>query len=59
MVFENRKFPIEEVVYIIKEMLSVPTARIAADLGRDSDAVLDFRHPIQEACGKIDEIFVE
>ena len=48
-VFENRKFP-------IKEMRSVPTARIAEDLGRDSDAVLDFRHTVQGACGEIDEI---
>ena len=48
-VFENRKFP-------IKEMRSVPTARIAEDLGRDSDAVLDFRHTVQEACSEIDEI---
>ena len=55
-VFENRKFPIEEMFYMIKEMRSVPTARIAEDLGRDSDAVLDFRHTVQEACGEIDEI---
>ena len=41
---------------MIKEMRSVPTARIAEDLGRDSDAVRDFRHTVQGACGEIDEI---
>ena len=55
-VFENRKFPIEEMFYMIKEMRSVPSARIAADLGRDKDAVLDFRHTVQEVCGEINEI---
>jgi len=55
-VFENWKFLIEEMFYMVKEMRSVPTARIAADLGRDSDAVLDFRHAVQGACGKIDGI---
>lgn len=42
--------------YMVKEIRSVPTAQIAADLDRDREAVLDFRHAIQEACGDIDEI---
>lgn len=34
------------------------SAQIAADLGRDKDAVLDFRHAVQEVCGEIDKITV-
>ena len=51
--FEHRKFPIEEMFYMIKEMRSVPTAQIASDLHRDYEAVLNFRHDLQELCGEL------
>jgi len=54
--FEHRKFPIEEMFYIIKEMRSVPTAQIASDLGRDYEAVLNFRHDLQELCGGLGDL---
>ena len=33
--FEHRKFPIEEMFYMIKEMRSVRSAQIASELQRD------------------------
>ena len=51
--FEHRKFPIEEMFYMIKEMRSVPTAPIASDLERDYEAVLNFRHDLHELCGEL------
>jgi hypothetical protein len=35
---------------MVKETQSVPTAQIASDLGRDYEAVLNFRHDLQELC---------
>jgi len=55
-VFDNRKFPIEEMFYMIKEMRSVPTAQIASELERDYEAVLNFRHDLQELCGERDDL---
>jgi transposase-like protein len=54
--FEHRKFPIEEMFYMIKEMRSVPTAQIASELNRDYEAVLNFRYDLQELCGELDEL---
>ncbi|AUX07826.1 hypothetical protein AArcSl_1879 [Halalkaliarchaeum desulfuricum] len=54
--FEHRKFPIEEMFYMIKEMRSVPTAQIASELERDYEAVLNFRHDLQELCGELDDL---
>ena len=54
--FEHRKFPIKEMFYMIKEMRSVPTAQIASDLHRDYEAVLNFRHDLQELCGELTEL---
>ena len=54
--FEHRKFPIEEMFYMIKEMRSVPTAQVASDLERDYEAVLNFRHDLQEMCGQLDDL---
>ena len=54
--FEHHKFPIEEMFYMIKEMRSVPTAQIASELDRDYEAVLNFRHELQELSGELDEL---
>ena len=54
--FEHRKFPIEEMFYMIKEMRSVRTAQIASDLDRDYEGVLNLRHDLQELCGKRTEL---
>ena len=54
--FEHRKFPIEEMFYMIKEMRSVSTAQIASELERDYEAVLNFRHDLQELCGELDDL---
>ena len=40
--FGHRKFPIEEMFYMIRGMRSVPTARIASDLDRNYETVLNF-----------------
>lgn len=56
--FEHRKFPIEEMFYMIKEMRSVPTAQIASELERDYEAVLNFRHDLQEVCGELDDLML-
>jgi transposase-like protein len=53
--FENHKFPVEEMFYMLKEMRSVPSAQIASDLERDEEAVLNFVHEVQDLCGEIDE----
>jgi hypothetical protein len=42
--------------YMIKEMRSVPTAKIASDLDRDYEAVLNFRHDLQELCGELTKL---
>lgn len=55
-VFEHRKSPIKEMSYMIKEMRSVSTAQIASELNRDYEAVLNFRHDLQELCGELDEL---
>lgn len=47
---------IEDIFYMMKETGSLPTLQIGAGLELDRDAVLDFRHGFQEACGNIDEI---
>ena len=39
--------------YVIKEMRSVPAAQTASDLERDYEAVLNFRHGLQELCGEL------
>jgi len=52
--FENHKFPIEEMFYILKEMRSVPTAQIARDLERDYEAILNFVHEIQDRCNDLE-----
>ncbi len=54
--FEHRKFPMEEMLYIIKEMRSVTFAQIASELERDYEAVLNFRHDLQELCGELDDM---
>ena len=51
--FEHRKFLIEEMFYMIKEIRSVSTAQIASDRERDYEAVLNFRHDLQELCGEL------
>ena len=47
--FEYRKFPIEE-------MRSVPTAQIASEVEQDYEAVLNFRHDLQELCGELEDL---
>ena len=42
--------------YMIKEMRSVPTAQIASELHRDYEAVLNFRHDLQELCDELDDL---
>jgi hypothetical protein len=54
--FEYRKFPIEEMFYMSKEMRSVGTAQIASDIDRDDEAVSNFHHDIQELCGEWTEL---
>ena len=54
--FEHRKFPIEEMFYMIKEMRSVRSAQIASELKREYEAVLNFRHDLQEFCGELDDL---
>jgi len=44
--FDNRKFPLEEMFYILKEMEVKSTNQIAHELDRDYDSVLDFVHTI-------------
>lgn len=34
----------------------MPTAQIASDLERDYEAVLNFRHDLQELCGELDDL---
>ena len=34
----------------------MPTAQIALDLHRDYEAVLNFRHDLQELCGELTEL---
>lgn len=54
--FEYRKFPIEEMFHMSKEMRSVPSAQNASDLDRDDEAVSNFRHDLQELCAEWTEL---
>lgn len=69
-IFENRKFSLEEMFYIVKEMEHKSTSQIAKEIDRDYDSVLNFVHDVQEIASKyargitiegiveIDEIYV-
>ena len=45
-IFENRRFFIEEMFYIIKEMETKSALQISEELGRDYDSVLNFIHKV-------------
>ena len=45
-IFENRRFFIEEMFYIIKEMETKSALQISEKLGRDYDSVLNFIHKV-------------
>jgi len=59
-VFDNHKFPLEEMFYIIKEMESKSTSMIAMELDRDYESVLRFVHEVQGvACRHLSEFTLE
>jgi hypothetical protein len=45
-IFCQHRFDLEEMLYMIKEMQSKPTAQIARDLEHDYEAVLGFVHEV-------------
>lgn len=53
-IFENRKFAVEELFYIVKEMGYKTTKEISEELGRSYSAVLNFIHEVQNLAGKIE-----
>jgi transposase-like protein len=69
-IFENRRFFIEEMFYIIKEMETKSALQISEELGRDYDSVLNFIHKVHrlscehskkitlEGVIEVDEVYV-
>jgi len=51
-IFDNHKFPLEEMFYIVKEMEVKSTNQISKELNRDYESVLRFVHEVQGAAGK-------
>lgn len=51
-VFDNHKFPLEEMFYIIKEMEAKSTRQISLEINRDYDSVLRFVHEVQHMASK-------
>ncbi len=51
-IFDNHKFPLEEMFYIIKEMEVKSTNQISKELNRTYDSVLRFVHEVQKVAGK-------
>ena len=59
MIFERHRFPLEEMFYILKEMEVKSSLRIAEELGRDYDSVLNFVHEAQEIASKYAHVINE
>jgi len=51
-IFDNHKFPLEEMFYIIKEMEAKSTRQISLEINRDYDSVLRFVHEVQYIASK-------
>ena len=47
-IFDDGKFPLEEMFYILKEMEVKSTNQIAHEIKRDYDSVLDFVHKVHD-----------
>ena len=47
-IFDQHRFDLEEMFYIVNEMRSEPTAQIVRDRDRDYEAVLNFVHDVQD-----------
>jgi hypothetical protein len=53
--FDQNRFDLEEMFYIVKEIQSEPTAQIVRDRDWDYEAVLDFAYEVRDVSGEIDE----
>ncbi|MEM0467114.1 MAG: IS1595 family transposase [Candidatus Thermoplasmatota archaeon] len=51
-IFDDRKFPLEEMFYILKEMEGKSTNQIAHELDRDYASVLDFVHTVHNKASR-------
>jgi transposase-like protein len=56
-IFENHKFPLEEMFYIVKEMEAKSTNQIAHELDRDYESVLVFVHEVQRVASQYSKGF--